>query len=74
MPILINKTNSPINVAEGTNSAIIAILQQYKIALPIGFIASRLGRRTTEIELIIQDLEENKIIKKQGDKISLIDS
>ena len=55
----------------GVNSAIVDILQKYNRKIPIDFVAKVIGRRSLEIQSNVTKLEQEGIIERDGEDITI---
>ncbi|HAC16393.1 MAG TPA: hypothetical protein DCE78_10690 [Bacteroidetes bacterium] len=65
---------TPTSTQSGVASAIVEVLRDYNQELPIGFVARMLGQDPTEIDPYLIQLENKRIIKRNGITISLVTS
>jgi hypothetical protein len=58
-------------VVEGDALRILGLLKEYKIELPIDFIANTLGKSETAIEGTLSQLDDRGVIQIEGPMISI---
>ena len=54
------------------NTSIVVLLKKYGTAIPIDFVASSLGRSTSEILEHVETLEKAGVLKREGESLKLI--
>jgi hypothetical protein len=54
------------------NTSIVVLLKKYGTPIPIDFVASSLGRRTSEILEDVETLEKAGVVKREGESLKLI--
>jgi hypothetical protein len=54
------------------NTSIVVLLKKYGVPIPIDFVASSLGRRTSEILEYVDTLEKAGVVKREGESLQLI--
>lgn len=55
----------------GPYTSIVQTLSRYKTAVPIGFLAERLGAPTDEMRDLLANLESEGVVEREGDRVSL---
>lgn len=56
--------------SKGLSMLIVITLKEYG-TIPIDFLAKVLGRRPSEIEEYLENLERERVIERKGEKVSL---
>jgi predicted transcriptional regulator len=57
----------------GLHTALVSALKAYNRKLPIGFLASRLNRRRSQIIEEIECLEHEGVVMREGDEVRLLE-
>lgn len=65
-------TSSAPNQGVGRSTQIVSILKEYKSEVPVGFVAGLLSTNVTDLEKHLKELESEGVIRRNGDRISLI--
>jgi predicted ArsR family transcriptional regulator len=60
-----------MHTALALNTAIVTTLKEYG-PIPVDFLAKLLGRRTAEILEYLESLEREGVVRRDGEKVSLV--